>query len=287
MKVDYQKQVKSSAYKFHPIHLKWLGLHIPASAMLFYIVAIRLPDGKSPINPIVCGMIGLIVFSVTNVFGYLNAGKPSQLPQGKETFLEKYRVNLTKVILVCLLSSAILSGFVPALLWKYGAGICLLIAVCLWGFSKIAFDNPKRIIIQPVTAMLYTLGIWASPMISQHFKNLETKTLSVIFFLLTLQIIILISHFEALDRNTTPNLARWLGKPRTRYLTYIITILVCLTCISLCLKTEFRFIQRLAVIFIVITCFQLSIFIKSGKVDNRLYLKLAAEMSILFPILLL
>jgi len=285
--VDYQKKIKQSSYKFLPIHLQWSGLHVPASAILFYVVFCRLPDGKAPINVFLCIIIGLVVFSVNNMSGFLNTGKPGQVSHAKHVFLKKHRAIFSKVIAVCLLLSAILSCFIPSHLWKFGAGICLLTAICLCGGYKIPLQNSKQALMEPFIAILYALGVWGCALVSSDFENLESNITGLVFFLLTLQITLLLSHFEALDRNTKPGLARWLGKPRTRFVMYIVTILVGIICTALCLKTEFRYVQRVSVIFMLITFFQLSIFIKSSKVEKRVHLWMAAEFSVLLPLLLL
>lgn len=287
MKVDYQKEITPSPYKFLPIHLQWSGVHVALSAMLFYVVANRLPDGKTQTNGFVCSIIGLVVFSVIQVLQFLNSGKAGQLSQPKHNFLKKYRTIFTKAVASCLLLSAILSCFVPYEFWKFGAAICLLTVVCLWGGSKIPPQSPNRVFIEIFMAVLYATGIWGCNLMSQGFKNVDSNVLGLVFFLLTFQILLLLSHFEALDRSTTLGLARLLGKPRTRHAIYAIAIVTSMICVTLCFNTEFRYIQRISVIFTAITLFQLFIYIQSSQVENRRYLWMAAEFSTLFPLLLL
>jgi hypothetical protein len=287
VKIDYQKEITSPVYKFRFVHLAWSGLHIVAASVLIYIIANRFPDGKTESNPFVIAIIGLIVFTVNGISRFFDNAKTGISSASRHLFYKSNRPFFTKLFSGSLLMAAVLSCFLPAPLWKFGLGICGITALFLWMISKMSAQDPKQALKEPVTAVLYTLGIWGSVWFTTDSTGLEKWIPALMFFLLTFQLLIILSHFEALDKNPAANLPRWLGKRRTRQFVYIISILVCMIGMALCFKTEFRYIQRVSLVFVAMSLFQSLIFLKSGQATYRQFLWTCAEFSGLFPLLVI
>lgn len=287
MKVDYQKQTAPSSYRFHPIHLQWSGVHVAVSAILFHIAASRLPDGRTTINPCLTAVIGFIVFSVNMTAHLLDSKKPGQISAIRSSFTKSHRSAIIKLVAACIFIAVVLSAFLSAPLWKFGLELGVITALWLWLSTKIPAQSTLQVIREPVISTLYTAGIWGCLWCGDSPVDQESITLAALFSLLTFLTLLLNSHFEALDRTTTPILARWLGKPRTRQLFYILVAVICAGCIFVCLKTTFRYTQRMSVIFASMSLLQLFIFVKSGRNDNLKRWWLVAELSGIFPFLLL
>ncbi len=287
MKVDYQKPATRTVYKFQPVHLRWSGLHVAISAMLFHIAANRLPDGKTPIDFVLLAVLGLAVFAVNAAGHLLDNKKPGQIAATKHAFTRKYKNNIVQLIAACLFVATILSFFLTATLWKFGLEIIFFAALCLWGSTKITTLSPLNAVKEPAKAILYTAGVWGSTWCTGGSVSRESVILGTVFFLIAFQIQLLFSHFEALDRSTTPNLARFLGKPHTRHVFYTITAFIFVACLFLCLKSEFRYAQRVSVVFTAMGLLQTFIFIKSGKPATFKNWWIAAEFSGIVPLLLL
>ena len=287
MKVEYQKEVAPSIYRFHPAHLKWAGLHISTGAMLIYMIAIRLPDGKTPTNPFVVAIMGLVVFAVNGMLQLLPHSNPGKSLSAQYSFVKKYRPVFVKAIAGSLFLAAILCWFIPSLYWNIGIGVCGVTALGLWLCTKLPPTSGSHVYKEPVTALLYTTGIWGSVWLSAEIGLRDSALMGITFLLSTFQLLLILSHFNALDRTGAPNMARWMGKARTSNVIYGCTVVMMLLGVGVCLGSEFRYTQRISVLFMTLSLLHALIFFKSGRTTYRQNWWALAEFSGLFPLLLL
>jgi hypothetical protein len=283
VKVKFSKRVSPSSYQFQPVHLIWTGVHVAVGAMLSHIVASRFPDGKTAPDYYFVSIIGLVVFVGYNLISLIQNPVKSS---ARHVFFHRYRTTLAKVLAVCLLISAVLFCFVSPALLKPGLLTCIAAGLYMWAYTSIPPHHLANIVKEPIAAAIFAAGTWGTTWFTADMKN-ENILLGLVFFLQTLQTLLILAHFEALNRTKTQNIARWLGKALTRKLIFLVGGLICISCVCICFYTEFRFIQRVAVVLFVAGTAQAILFLRSGRPDSEKLVQTLPEFAGLLPLLLL
>jgi hypothetical protein len=284
VKVDLRKQIIHSYDSFRPIHLKWTGIHVAAGAMFSFLVMSRLPDGKTTPDYYAATVAGIIVFVLYNLYAVLR--QPAKSCSPRQAFFQQHRMTLTKVMAGCLLAAVALAMFLPSTQRNLTLLICLMAGLGLGVYAKVPPHSLANAFKEPFTAIIFAAGIWAS-MQSAGESFLEGNLLCLMFFLLTLQMQLVLAHFEAINQTRTQNLARWMGKVLTGKIIVILTALVLATSVYICFHTEFRFVLRAAVILTTMGLAQTAIFVRSRKPESRKALETLPEYVGLIPLLLL
>jgi general stress protein CsbA len=284
VKVDFRKQVLPPSNRFRPIHIKWTGIHVVAGAMCSYLVMSRLPDGKTTPDYYAATVGGIIVFVVYNLYALLQHPAKSSSP--RQFFFQTQRITLTKILAVCMLAAVALSWFLPSAQQNLALLICLTAGLGLGIYAKVPPHSLVNAIKEPFTAIIFTAGIWGSTQFSDDPAP-DRKFLCVLFFILTLQMQLVLAHFEAINQSRTQNLARWMGKVLTRKIILLLTVLIIATSVYICYHTEFRFVKRMAVVLMTMGFVQTAIFVRSAKPESRKVLETLPEYVGLIPLLLL
>lgn len=250
-------------------------------------MAARLPAGEVSGDLPMTITLGLSVFIVYTSDHLIDIEKPGYIRFDRHEFIKKHRIRVMQFIAASFLGCFVLCFFLPASLIKFGAGMVLFTALYLWAVSRIPPGNKKQALKEPQTSLIYAGGVWASTWFSTNNPSKESIWLGVAFFIITLQSLLVFSHFEAIQHKKVANLARTLSKPITRKSVYAFTLIVLAISISVILQTEFRYTQRVAVILSVMTLVQSLMFANTKWFLAGESRRIWGELVFLIPLLVL
>jgi hypothetical protein len=281
--IDYRTPTKIKAYEFRWKDLHWIQLQLPASAILYYNLCVRLPAGDAEMNLPTAAIIGLTVLLVNIMVINLNSVTgPSTLPPWMR--LNEGVFKKSGVAGLILIGS--LSFFIHDQVWKWGACFLVVILFTLWFTTRLKSNSMKIVLKEPVTALLYATAVWGSAAIASEWETALIWTFGSVFLLTTFQSLLMTSHFNALKRLPAPNFAKWIGKEATRRLVHGVSILAVSLCVTLIYKSPFRYAQRTAIVFAALAITHSLILIKSKDPASRTLLAKISEFTCLFPLFL-
>jgi hypothetical protein len=274
-------------YRFRPSHLHWLSLDVVAGAILSHLAANRMPTGKTPLNSWVTLILGLVVLGIYTLDHLLDNLKPEQPRTQRHAFIQEHEAIIWRVTLGALGLAALLSWLIPRQLWEFGIGMVVLVALYLWGVSRIPTKSHQQAMKEPVTSLIYAAGVWGSTWFLGESLTWESIVLGVVFYLITVQSLLLFSHFEAIRYREVFNLARWLKRPLTLGVLKGITIVTVLTCLTVCFLTEYHYVQRLSMILILMSLVHYWMMLNPEKVVSDERFRIVGELVFLMPGLVL
>ncbi len=274
-------------YRFHPTHLHWLSLDVVAGALISHVAANRLPGGDTALNGWVTVILGLVVLGIYTLDHLLDNRNPEQLRTKRHAFVKEYEPLIWRVTLAALALAAVLSWLIPRQLWEFGIGMVVFVTLYLWGVSKIPIKSHRQALKEPITSLIYAAGVWGSTWFLGEEVSWESVVLGVIFYLITVQSLLLFSHFEALKHKEVFNLASWLKRPATLRILKGITLLTFVVCLAVCFLTDYRYVQRLALIMIAMSAANYWMLRNPEEVVADERFRLAGELVFFLPLLVL
>ena len=274
-------------YRFKISHLHWLSLDVVAGAVVSHLAANRLPTGKTPLNGWVTVILGLVVLGIYTLDHLLDNRKPEQPRTQRHGFIREHESIIWRVTLGSLGLAMFLSWLIPRQLWEFGAGMVVLVAFYLWGVSRIPMKSHRQALKEPITSLIYAAGVWGSTWFLGEGIAWESIVLGIVFYLLTVQSLLLFSHFEAIRYREVFNLARWLKRPLTLGILKGITIGTLLTCLIVCFLTEYHYTQRLAVMLILMSLVHYWMLRNPEKVVSDERFRIVGELVFIMPGLVL
>lgn len=274
-------------YSFHPNHLHWLSLDVVAGALLSHLAANRLPDGSTPLNGWVTVILGLVVLGIYTLDHLLDNRKPEQPRTQRHAFVKQYEPVIWRVTLGALALAAGLSWLIPRQLWEFAIAMVVFVSLYLWGVSRLPIKSYRQALKEPVTSLIYAAGVWGSTWFLGESISWESAVLGIIFYLLTVQSLLLFSHFEAVKYREVFNLARWLKRPNTMRILKGISLLTLITCLTVCFLTEYRYVQRLSIMLIAMAAVHFWLLLNPEKAVSDERFRLVGELVFFLPGLVL
>lgn len=274
-------------YSFHPNHLHWLSLDVVAGALLSHLAANRLPDGSTPLNGWVTVILGLVVLGIYTLDHLLDNRKPEQPRTQRHAFVKQYEPVIWRVTLGALALAAGLSWLIPRQLWEFAIAMVVFVSLYLWGVSRLPIKSYRQALKEPVTSLIYAAGVWGSTWFLGESITWESAVLGIIFYLLTVQSLLLFSHFEAVKYREVFNLARWLKRPNTMRILKGISLLTLITCLTVCFLTEYRYVQRLSIMLIAMAAVHFWLLLNPEKAVSDERFRLVGELVFFLPGLVL
>ncbi|WP_373513695.1 hypothetical protein [Persicitalea sp.] len=274
-------------YSFHPNHLHWLSLDVVAGALLSHLAANRLPDGSTPLNGWVTVILGLVVLGIYTLDHLLDNRKPEQPRTQRHAFVKQYEPVIWRVTLGALALAAGLSWLIPRQLWEFAIAMVVFVSLYLWGVSRLPIKSYRQALKEPVTSLIYAAGVWGSTWFLGESISWESALLGIIFYLLTVQSLLLFSHFEAVKYREVFNLARWLKRPNTMRILKGISLLTLITCLTVCFLTEYRYVQRLSIMLIAMAAVHFWLLLNPEKAVSDERFRLVGELVFFLPGLVL
>ncbi|GAB3165660.1 hypothetical protein [Telluribacter humicola] len=274
-------------YRFQPIHLHWLSLDVVAGAVVSHIAASRLPTGRTPLNVWVTIILGLVVLGVYSLDHLLDNRRTEKPKTQRHQFNREYEPLVWRLVIGTFVVATALSWLIPSDLWKFGGGMVAFVALYLWGVSKLPIKSHRQAMKEPITSLIYACGVWASTWFLGYEVTWESIVLGILFYLITVQSLLLFSHFEAIKYRESYNLARWLKRANTMKVLKGITIVAAITCVTVCLMTDYRYVQRLAIILLSMSLVHLWMWRNPEKIIANERFRIWGELVFVMPWLVL
>ncbi|MDQ6479537.1 hypothetical protein [Dyadobacter sp. LHD-138] len=269
------------------IHLHWMGLDMAAAAMISQLAISRIPLGKAAISYPVTIILGLGVFILSNLNRLLDNRKPAKTETKRFLANQKERIYFLKIIAVALVFAAGTAFSLPGNLWKLALGLTVFSGLALWLTSRLPDKSPLQILREPFYAVILTAAILGNTYLNTPDPEIEIKYISVLFFLTVFQNFLLASYFDAVEYPGTCNMATILKAPLAKQMLHCITLIVLAGCIVVCLKTEFRYPQRLSIILLSMSVLQSLILHKTKFLNQTIYKGVLITLVLILPFLVL
>jgi hypothetical protein len=273
--------------KFRLIHLHWTSLDLAAGAILSQIAINRIPLGKTPIEYPVTIILGLGVFIIASLNRLLDNRKPTKTETKRFLSNQKERIFFLKFIAVALLTAMVTAFFLPENLWKLFLTLTAFTGFSLWLASRLPDKSPLHVVREPLYALVFTASILGSICFHAGEPVAETKYAGILFFLIVFQNFMLASYFDAVEYASASNIVTSLSLPLTKKILHGITCVVLVGGILICLKTEFRYTQRLSVILLSMSVVQSVILLKEEFMIQKRYKGMLITMVLILPFLVL
>lgn len=269
------------------IHLHWMGLDMAAAAMISQLAISRIPLGKAAISYPVTIILGLGVFILSNLNRLLDNRKPAKTETKRFLANQKERIYFLKIIAVALVFAIGTAFFLPENLWKLSLGLTIFSGLALWLTSRLPDKSPLQILREPFYAVVLTAAILGNTYLNTPDPAIEIKYISVLFFLIVFQNFLLASYFDAVEYSGTSNMATILKASLAKQMLHCITLIVLAGCIAVCLKTEFRYPQRLSIILLSMSVLQSLILHKTKFLNQTIYKGILITLVLILPFLVL
>lgn len=268
-------------FKFSLFHL--LNLDTVVGALAVAIAFSGLPDGKTALNFPTVIALACAVFCICMSNDLIS--HPAKENSKKDTWIRSNQSSLQKAVAVVGAGLAVALWFVPEQLYAPGIVIALLSGVYLLGQRYLPSGSSLRRWKELGSASLFAAGIWGSNWILIKDDDWITLSLGLIFLCVVLQNTLLYSHFDVLKNKKRQNLAKALGKSFATRTILLIAIVVVGIVVLLCWQSESRYIQRLAILFALMSVLQYWMMDHYKGYSKYDYYRTTGDLIYLIPIL--
>src|SRR5690606_13105385 len=135
--------------------LHWLSLDVVAGAVVSHIAANRMPTGRTPLNIWVTIILGLVVLGIYTLDHLLDNQKPEQPRTQRHGFIRDNEGKIWRLALGSLGLAALLSWLIPRHLWEFGIAMVVVVALYLWGVSRMPLKSNQQAMKEPITSLIY------------------------------------------------------------------------------------------------------------------------------------
>jgi hypothetical protein len=188
----------------------YLSLDVVLGTVLSYAAASRLPDGTTPFSGLTALVLGLTVWTIYTLDRLLDIRKPSALVTARHDFHRQHERWLWWAVGGTGLLAGVLSFWLPAAIWRWGLGLGLFTAGYLWVVSRLSGRNVGQVLKEPLTALIYTAGIWGAALAPHPVVTWPDVVLTLLYGVLVFQSLLIYSWFEAHESTETVTLVTWL-----------------------------------------------------------------------------
>lgn len=136
-------------------------------------------------------------------------------------FTHQYNLQIILIALITL--NGILLFFLPKIVIWYGVVLALGVGFYFWVLNRFFRNNKAQWVKEPTTAICYTLAVVGTALVSKPSVNLSAWILSALFFLITLQNLLIFSYFEQVQSADNENIVSVIGENKSKRLIHAIT----------------------------------------------------------------
>jgi len=273
--------------KFSLSHIHWLGFDLAAGAVISQIAFTKIPVGKATFNTRMAVVLALGVFFISSLNNLLDHRKPAKTESKKFLTNQKERISFLKILIGVLVIAIMFAFFLPEIIGKVALGLTVFSAAGMFLFSKLPERSPLHVLREPFSAIILATAILGNTFIQNQELVRENKYAGVLFLMIVIQNFLLSSYFTAIEFPNTSNLATRLSASLSKQILHGITLLVITGCVIICLKTEYRYTQRLIVILLGMSVLQSFILQKAQYLNSKKYKKLLITLILALPFLVL
>lgn len=287
MKGNLLNFIINTIKKFSLGHIHWLSFDLAASAMFLQIAFGKIPAGKTTVNPKTTLVLALGIFSIASLNKLLDHRKPAKAESKRFLTNQKERVTFFKIITGTLLTASIISFFLPEGMWKLALGLMFMSGAGIFLFSRLPERSPLHVVRAPLSALVLAAGIFGNNFFASQELVKEERYTVPLLVLILVQHFLLSAYFTALTAPNTSNMASRLGPSLSRQILHGMTMLAVTGCILICLKTEFRYTQRLIVILLSMSVLHSVILEKAPVFQSVKHKRLLITLILSLPFLIL
>ena len=287
MKGNLLNFIINTIRKFSLSHIHWLGFDLAAGAVISQIAFTKIPVGKATLNTRMAVVLALGVFFISSLNNLLDHRKPAKTESKKYLTNQKERISFLKILIAVLVIASMFAFFLPEIIGKVALGLTVFSAAGIFLFSKLPERSPLHVLREPMSAIILATAILGNTFFQNQELVRENKYAGVLFLLIIIQNFLLSSYFTAIEFPNTSNLATRLSASLSKQILHGITLLVITGCVIICLKTEYRYTQRLIVILLGMSVFQSLILQKGQYINSKKYKKLLVTLILALPFLVL
>ena len=287
MKGNLLNFIINTIRKFSLSHIHWLGFDLAAGAVISQIAFTKIPVGKATFNTRMAVVLALGVFFISSLNNLLDHRKPAKTESKKYLTNQKERISFLKILIGVLVIASMFAFFLPEIIGKVALGLTVFSAAGIFLFSKLPERSPLHVLREPMSAIILATAILGNTFFQNQELVRENKYAGVLFLLIIIQNFLLSSYFTAIEFPNTSNLATRLSASLSKQILHGITLLVITGCVIICLKTEYRYTQRLIVILLGMSVFQSLILQKGQYINSKKYKKLLVTLILALPFLVL
>ena len=287
MKGNLLNFIINTIRKFSLSHIHWLGFDLAAGAVISQIAFTKIPVGKATLNTRMAVVLALGVFFISSLNNLLDHRKPAKTESKKYLTNQKERISFLKILIGVLVIASMFAFFLPEIIGKVALGLTVFSAAGIFLFSKLPERSPLHVLREPMSAIILATAILGNTFFQNQELVRENKYAGVLFLLIVIQNFLLSSYFTAIEFPNTSNLATRLSASLSKQILHGITLLVITGCFIICLKTEYRYTQRLIVILLGMSVFQSLILQKGQYINSKKYKKLLVTLILALPFLVL
>ena len=287
MKGNLLNFIINTIRKFSLSHIHWLGFDLAAGAVISQIAFTKIPVGKATFNTRMAVVLALGVFFISSLNNLLDHRKPAKTESKKFLTNQKERISFLKILIGVLVIAIMFAFFLPEIIGKVALGLTVFSAAGMFLFSKLPERSPLHVLREPFSAIILATAILGNTFIQNQELVRENKYAGVLFLMIVIQNFLLSSYFTAIEFPNTSNLATRLSASLSKQILHGITLLVITGCVIICLKTEYRYTQRLIVILLGMSVFQSLILQKGQYINSKKYKKLLITLILALPFLVL
>ena len=287
MKGNLLNFIINTIRKFSLSHIHWLGFDLAAGAVISQIAFTKIPVGKATFNTRMAVVLALGVFFISSLNNLLDHRKPAKTESKKYLTNQKERISFLKILIGVLVIASMFAFFLPEIIGKVALGLTVFSAAGIFLFSKLPERSPLHVLREPMSAIILATAILGNTFFQNQELVRENKYAGVLFLLIIIQNFLLSSYFTAIEFPNTSNLATRLSASLSKQILHGITLLVITGCVIICLKTEYRYTQRLIIILLGMSVFQSLILQKGQYINSKKYKKLLVTLILALPFLVL
>lgn len=204
----------------------WLSLDVMVGAIICNTVFWQMPDGYGHtefIASIVLGVAVFVIYSADRLFDLRNLAISNTQ---RHIFHNKHKKILWEIIIILSVFSAIFAFTLPAKTLTLGLAMAVIVLLYLFAVNKFPENNFLLVAKEPMTAIIYTLGIVGTAFITRTNISWQEWAAAAIFFIIVFQNLLLFSVYESIALPNAKNLANFFGKKSSLNINTILFLII-------------------------------------------------------------
>lgn len=204
----------------------WLSLDVMLGAIIGNLVFWQLPTGNGKVEmvaSIVLGVAVFVIYSADRLFDLRNLAISNTQ---RHAFHDKHKKVLWEIIIILSFFSAIFAFTLPAKILALGLSLAVVVLIYLLAVNKLPNNNFLSIAKEPLTAIIYTIGIVGTAFITKENITWQEWAVAGMFFAIVIQNLLLFSVYESIALPNSKNLASFFGKKTSLTITTVLFLLI-------------------------------------------------------------
>lgn len=204
----------------------WLSLDVMLGAIIGNLVFWQLPSGNGKVEMIASIVLGVAVFVIYSADRLFDLRNLAISNTQRHAFHNKHKKVLWEIIIILSFFSAIFAFTLPAKILALGLSLAVIVLIYLLAVNKLPNNNFLSIAKEPLTAIIYTIGIVGTAFISKENITWQEWAVAGMFFAIVVQNLLLFSVYESIALPNSKNLANFFGKKTSLTITTVLFLLI-------------------------------------------------------------